>query len=93
MPTKKNFMGGQQNYDPKTGEYQPSLKGENGEVVTDADGDGIEHEMGVKKAPKEPTRGSTVDSLLDRSANNNYLVSSSCHIIKHRCYDYDWCRH
>ena len=30
MPTKKNFMGGQQNYDPKTGEYQPSLK-ENGE--------------------------------------------------------------
>lgn len=31
MPKKLNFLGGQQNYDPKTGEYQPALKGPNGE--------------------------------------------------------------
>lgn len=31
MPKKLNFLGGQQNYDPKTGEYEPALKGPNGE--------------------------------------------------------------
>ena len=31
MPKKKNFLGGMQNYDPKTGEYEPALKGPNGE--------------------------------------------------------------
>lgn len=44
MPTKKNFLGGQQNYNPQNGEYEPSLVGKNGNVVTDADGDGISHE-------------------------------------------------
>lgn len=31
MPKKKNFLGGMQNYDPKTGEYEPALEGANGE--------------------------------------------------------------
>ena len=31
MPKKLNFLGGQQNYDPNTGEYMPDLKGPNGE--------------------------------------------------------------
>ena len=31
MPKKKNFLGGMQNYNPNTGEYEPSLVGENGE--------------------------------------------------------------
>lgn len=44
MPTKKNFLGGNQNYNPKNGEYEPSLVGKNGKVVKDADGDGKTHE-------------------------------------------------
>lgn len=31
MPKKLNFLGGQQNYNPNTGEYEPSLQGPNGE--------------------------------------------------------------
>lgn len=31
MPKKLNFLGGQQNYNAKTGEYEPSLRGPNGE--------------------------------------------------------------
>lgn len=31
MPKKKNFLGGMQNYNPNTGEYEPALKGPNGE--------------------------------------------------------------
>lgn len=31
MPKKKNFLGGQQNYNPANGEYEPALKGPNGE--------------------------------------------------------------
>ena len=30
MPKKKNFLGGMQNYNAKTGEYDPELKGPNG---------------------------------------------------------------
>jgi len=48
MPTKKNFLGGQQNYNKKTGEYEPSLVGRNGQVIKDADGDGKVNE-GKKK--------------------------------------------
>lgn len=48
MPTKKNFLGGQQNYNKETGEYESSLVGPGGNVVKDADGDGKEHE-GKKK--------------------------------------------
>lgn len=44
MPTKKNFLGGNQNYNPKNGEYEPSSVGKNGKVVKDADGDGKTHE-------------------------------------------------
>lgn len=31
MPKKKNFLGGMQNYNPDNGEYEPALKGPNGE--------------------------------------------------------------
>lgn len=31
MPKKKNFLGGMQNYNPNTGEYEPALEGANGE--------------------------------------------------------------
>lgn len=31
MPKKKNFLGGMQNYDPNNGQYEPALKGPNGE--------------------------------------------------------------
>ena len=31
MPKKKNFLGGMQNYNAQTGEYEPSLVGKNGE--------------------------------------------------------------
>ena len=31
MPKKKNFLGGMQNYNAQTGEYEPALKGPNGE--------------------------------------------------------------
>lgn len=31
MPKKKNFLGGQQNYNPNNGQYEPALKGPNGE--------------------------------------------------------------
>lgn len=44
MPKKPNFLGGMQNYNPKTGEYEPALVGSNGKVVKDADGDGVSHE-------------------------------------------------
>lgn len=33
MPKKLNFLGGQQNYDPKTGEYEPDLTNKQGEPV------------------------------------------------------------
>lgn len=48
MPTKKNFLGAQQNYNANTGEYESSLKGTDGKVVTDADGDGKSHEAQKK---------------------------------------------
>lgn len=48
MPTKKNFLGAEQNYNPKNGEYESSLVGKNGQVVKDADGDGKVNE-GKKK--------------------------------------------
>lgn len=32
MPKKRNFLGGMQNYNAKTGEYEPDLKGPNGEA-------------------------------------------------------------
>ena len=35
MPKKRNFLGGMQNYDPKTGEYEPDLKGPDGERPSD----------------------------------------------------------
>lgn len=44
MPTKKNFLGAQQNYNPKNGEYEPALVGKNGKPIEDADGDGKKHE-------------------------------------------------
>ena len=44
MPKKPNFLGGEQNYNKSTGEYEPNLVGPNGKVVKDADGDGISHE-------------------------------------------------
>ena len=44
MPKKLNFLGGMQNYDEHTGEYEPALTGANGQVVKDADGDGKAHE-------------------------------------------------
>ena len=44
MPTKKNFLGAQQNYNSKNGEYEPALVGKNGKPVEDADGDGVSHE-------------------------------------------------
>lgn len=49
MPKKPNFLGGQQNYNKSTGEYEPNLVGPNGKVVKDADGDGISHESKKKK--------------------------------------------
>lgn len=49
MPTKKNFLGGQQNYDPNNGEYESSLVNSKGQVETDADGDGISHESKKKE--------------------------------------------
>ena len=54
MPTKKNFLGGQQNYNEKTGEYESALVGPNGKVVKDADGDGKKHESWEKDfSPEE----------------------------------------
>lgn len=54
MPTKKNFLGGQQNYNPKTGEYESALVGKNGKPVEDADGDGKKHESWEKDfSPEE----------------------------------------
>ena len=44
MPKKPNFLGGMQNYNEHTGEYEPALTGANGQVVKDADGDGKTHE-------------------------------------------------
>ena len=44
MPKKLNFLGGMQNYNEHTGEYEPALTGANGQVVKDADGDGKAHE-------------------------------------------------
>ena len=32
MPKKLNFLGGQQNYDPKNGEYLPDLTNKDGET-------------------------------------------------------------
>ena len=59
MPTKKNFLGGQQNYNAKTGEYEPSLVGKNGQPVKDADGDGKINEKQEQdfNDPKEAKQG------------------------------------
>lgn len=51
MPKKLNFLGGMQNYNEHTGEYEPALTGANGQVVKDADGDGKAHEGGKKQQP------------------------------------------
>ena len=54
MPKKRNFLDGQQNYDERNGQYLPNLVGKNGKVVTDADGDGKEHESWEKDfSPEE----------------------------------------
>ena len=34
MPKKKNFLGGMQNYNPKTGEYESRLTKADGEPAT-----------------------------------------------------------
>lgn len=54
MPKKPNFLGGNQNYDEKNGQYLPNLVGSNGQVVKDADGDGKSHESWEKDfSPEE----------------------------------------
>lgn len=55
MPKKPNFLGGEQNYNKSTGEYEPNLVGPNGKVVTDADGDGVSHESKQEQDFNDPS--------------------------------------
>jgi len=66
MPKKLNFLGGMQNYNEANGEYEPALTGANGQVVKDADGDGVSHE-GKKQ---------TYDKMRKFLAKEGYPVDS-----------------
>ena len=63
---KRNFLGGMQNYNSETGEYESALVGPNGQVVKDADGDGKTNE-GKKQ---------TYDKMRKVLAKEGYPVDS-----------------
>ena len=70
MPKKKNFLGGMQNYNPNNGEYEPALKGPNGESPSqfssfkkekDESFDAInEKRMGGEKTHKESDKNAEI---------------------------------
>lgn len=67
MPKKRNFLGGMQNYNEKTGEYESALVGPGGKPVEDADGDGKKHESskGFKSfSKKEEVSEESIESQL-----------------------------
>lgn len=69
MPKKLNFLGGQQNYDPNTGEYEPDLTNKQGEPIKnfksfgkdkDESFDTVNNKRMGKEQPKsEEPKGST----------------------------------
>jgi hypothetical protein len=69
MPKKKNFLGGMQNYDPKTGEYESRLTKANGEPATKENMPGGEEGgksfKSFKKTEKPKKTQMTYDELGD----------------------------
>jgi len=77
MPKKRNFLGGMQNYNEHTGEYEPALVGGNGQVTTDADGDGISHE--AEKKFKTDGEDKSFESINAKRTGEKPLASADTH--------------
>lgn len=81
MPKKRNFLGGMQNYNAKTGEYESALVGGNGKPVEDADGDGKKHEsrsggslnIPVKKVTQKQLNKEVTDMFKTREEAEKWL--------------------
>ena len=81
MPKKRNFLGGMQNYNAKTGEYESALVGGNGKPVKDADGDGKKHEsrsggslnIPVKKVTQKQLNKEVTDMFKTREEAEKWL--------------------
>lgn len=65
MPKKKNFLGGMQNYNPNTGEYEPALKGPNGESPS-----------GFKSFKKTEDKDESFDTVNKKRINGGKYGSS-----------------
>jgi hypothetical protein len=67
MPKKKNFLGGMQNYNPNNGEYEPALKGPNGESPS-----------GFKSFKKKEDKDESFDTInekrMGKSNNTNAKI-------------------
>ena len=67
MPKKKNFLGGMQNYNPDNGEYEPALKGPNGESPS-----------GFKSFKKKEDKDESFDTInekrMGKSNNTNAKI-------------------
>lgn len=84
MPKKKNFLGGQQNYNPNNGQYEPALKGPNGESPSgfssfkkekDESFDAINEKRMGKKQPKSEETTKSHKSTDRKDKYGNPLVS------------------
>lgn len=65
MPKKKNFLGGMQNYNAQTGEYEPALKGPNGESPS-----------GFKSFKKQEDKDESFDTINKKRINGSKYGSS-----------------
>ena len=76
MPTKKNFLGGQQNYDPKNGEYTSSLVNAKGQVETDADKDGVSHESKKEKMESLKSKQYEARKNYNKTGDESFIKES-----------------
>lgn len=65
MPKKRNFLGGMQNYNAQTGEYEPALKGPNGESPS-----------GFKSFKKAEDKDESFDTINKKRMNGGKYGSS-----------------
>lgn len=65
MPKKRNFLGGMQNYNAQTGEYEPALKGPNGESPS-----------GFKSFKKQKDNDESFDTINKKRINGSKYGSS-----------------
>lgn len=66
MPKKKNFLGGMQNYNPNTGEYESRLVKANGEPATKANMPGGEDEKGKSFKAFKKDKGNDLDNRIEK---------------------------